>query len=67
MIHQLTARHRAVGFKKFLVLIDKTVPAELKVHVVLDNASTHKTPAFTGGCSVILVLSSTSHRRRRAG
>jgi transposase len=42
--HQLTARHRAVEFKKFLDLIEKTVPAELKVHVVLDNSSTHKTP-----------------------
>jgi transposase len=44
--HQLTARHRAVEFKKFLDLIDKTVPAELKVHIVCDNSSTHKTPAI---------------------
>lgn len=38
--HQLTARHRAAEFKKFLDLIDKTVPAELKVHIVCDNSST---------------------------
>ena len=44
--HQLTARHRAVEFKKFLVLIDEAVPPGLDVHVVIDNASTHKTPAI---------------------
>jgi transposase len=44
--HQLTARHRAVEFKKFLDLLDKTIPAELNVHVVLDNSSTHKTPSI---------------------
>ncbi len=44
--HQLTARHRALEFKKFLDLIEQTVPSELKVHVVLDNSSTHKTPAI---------------------
>jgi transposase len=44
--HQLTARHRAVEFQKFLNLIDRTVPAGLAVHVVLDNSSTHKTPAI---------------------
>jgi transposase len=44
--HQLTARHRAIEFKKFLDLLDKTIPAELSVHVVLDNSSTHKTPAI---------------------
>ena len=44
--HQITARHRAAEFKKFLDLIEKTVPAELKVHIVCDNSSTHKTPAI---------------------
>jgi transposase len=44
--HQLTARHRAVEFKKFLDLIEHTVPADLKIHVVLDNSSTHKTPVI---------------------
>jgi transposase len=46
VIHQLTARHRAVEFRKFLDLIDTTVPADLTVHVVLDNSSTHKTPSI---------------------
>jgi hypothetical protein len=32
-------------FRKFLILIDEAVPKDLAVHVVLDNLSTHKTPA----------------------
>ena len=45
VIGALHARHRAIEFKKFLQTIDREVPADLDVHVVLDNASTHKTPA----------------------
>jgi transposase len=45
VIGSLHARHRAIEFKKFLQTIDAAVPAEYAVHVVLDNASTHKTPA----------------------
>jgi transposase len=45
VIGSLHARHRAIEFKRFLQRIDTEVPAELDVHVVLDNASTHKTPA----------------------
>jgi len=39
-------RHRAIEFKKFLTVIDKEVPRELDVHLVLDNYATHKTPAI---------------------
>ena len=46
VIGSLHARHRAIEFKKFLITIDQAVPAELDVHLVLDNASTHKTPAI---------------------
>ena len=46
VIGSLHARHRAIEFKKFLATIDANVPADLAVHVVLDNASTHKTPAI---------------------
>jgi transposase len=46
VIGQLHARHRAIEFKKFLNTIDKEVPDHLAVHLVLDNASTHKTPAI---------------------
>jgi len=46
VISSLTARHRAEEFRRFLNLIDATVPAGLDVHVVVDNSSTHKTPAI---------------------
>ena len=45
VIGSLHARHRAIEFKKFLQQIDRAVPAELDVHLILDNYSTHKTPA----------------------
>lgn len=45
VISSMTARHRAQEFLRFLKLIDATVPEHLDVHVVLDNSSTHKTPA----------------------
>jgi transposase len=45
VIGSVRARHRAIEFKKFLTKIDAEVPAEFDLHVVLDNASTHKTPA----------------------
>jgi transposase len=44
VISALHRRHRAAEFKKFLVRIDKTVPADLDVHLVCDNLATHKTP-----------------------
>jgi transposase len=46
VIGSLHSRHRAIEFKKFLQTLDKEVPAELDVHLVLDNASTHKTPVI---------------------
>jgi transposase len=39
-------RHRAAEFRKFLIHIDSQVPAKLDVHLILDNYSTHKTPAI---------------------
>jgi len=46
VIADLSARHRAEEFRRFLNVIDATVPAQLDVHVVIDNSSTHKTPAI---------------------
>ena len=46
VISELHRRHRAIEFKKFLVRIDKTVPAGFDVHLVCDNYATHKTPAI---------------------
>jgi transposase len=46
VIADLTPRHRAEEFRRFLNLIDRNVPADLDVHVVVDNSSTHKTPSI---------------------
>ena len=46
VIGRLHSRHRAIEFKKFLQTLDREVPPEFEVHLVLDNASTHKTPAI---------------------
>jgi transposase len=47
VIGSLHRRRRAVEFKKFLARIDAEVPADLDVHLICDNLSTHKTPAIT--------------------
>jgi transposase len=44
VIADLTPRHRAAEFIRFLRLIDRQVPGGLEVHMVIDNSSTHKTP-----------------------
>jgi transposase len=44
VIGSLHQRHRAVEFLQFLKTIDAAVPEHLAVHLVLDNASSHKTP-----------------------
>ena len=46
VISSLHARHRVIEFKTFLQKIDREVPDQYAVHVVLDNASTHKTSAI---------------------
>jgi transposase len=46
VIGRLHARHRAIEFKQFLQTLDREVPDDLAVHLVLDNSSTHKTPAI---------------------
>jgi transposase len=46
VIAELTPRHRAEEFRRFLNLIDANVPDHLDVHVIVDNNSTHKTPAI---------------------
>jgi transposase len=45
VIGALHSRHRASEFLAFLKTIEASVPTALDVHLVLDNASTHKTPA----------------------
>jgi transposase len=43
VIGQLHRRHRSREFRQFLDTIEANVPAELDVHIVLDNYGTHKT------------------------
>jgi transposase len=44
VIADMTERHRAQEFRRFLNLINRSVPEHLDVHLVVDNVSTHKTP-----------------------
>ena len=44
VIAETHRRHRSVEFRKFLDRIDASVPAELDVHIIMDNYGTHKTP-----------------------
>ena len=43
VIGALHRRHRSTEYRKFLIRIDKAVPAELDVHIICDNYATHKT------------------------
>jgi transposase len=42
VIGRCMPRHRAAEFRKFLDAVEAAVPADLDIHVVLDNASSHK-------------------------
>jgi transposase len=46
IIGEFHQRHRAREFRKFLATIDAAVPPDLELHLIVDNASTHKTPAI---------------------
>jgi len=44
VISDMTERHRAEEFRRFLNLINRSVPEDLDVHLIVDNVSTHKAP-----------------------
>ena len=44
VIGQCLPRHRHQEFVKFLRTIDREVPTELRIHLILDNYATHKHP-----------------------
>ena len=44
VIGQCLPRHRHQEFVKFLRAIDREVPTELRIHLILDNYATHKHP-----------------------
>lgn len=43
VIGELHRRHRSTEFRKFLNTIEANLPADLDVHLILDNYGTHKT------------------------
>jgi transposase len=43
IVGKCMARHRASEFRKFLDEIERNVPANLDVHIIMDNYATHKT------------------------
>ena len=43
IISKCMPRHRAVEFRRFLDTVENNVPADLDIHVIMDNASSHKT------------------------
>ena len=45
VIGELHRRHRSKEFLAFLRTVEANVPAELGVHLILDNYGTHKTPS----------------------
>jgi len=49
VIADTSPRHRAEEFRRFLNRIERSVPPDLDVHVVLDNSSTPKTPLIRRG------------------
>ena len=56
VIGQCRKRHRHEEFLAFLRLIDREVPAELDIHLVLDNYATHKQrqgQAVAGGAATL--------------
>jgi transposase len=44
VIGECMPRHRSKEFVKFLGTIDKNTPAEMNLHLIVDNYSTHKSP-----------------------
>jgi transposase len=47
VIGECLPRHRHTEFLRFLRRIQRAVPADLSVHLILDNYGTHKHPAVT--------------------
>jgi transposase len=41
-------RHRAVDLRNFLAEVERNTPADFDVHVIMDNASSHKTKLIRG-------------------
>ncbi|MEU7817629.1 IS630 family transposase [Pseudonocardia sp. NPDC049154] len=67
VIGSIHRRHRAAEFRRFLIKLDKQVPAELDVHLICDNYSTHKAPVVARWLPRIPGSTCTSPRPTRLG
>jgi hypothetical protein len=54
-------RHRAREFRKFLAEVEQNIPANLDIHIVMENASSHKTKLIRGLVCRAPVLASSFH------
>ena len=60
-------QHTQKEFLAFMNVLDRRVPSELQVHVVLDNLSVHKGAQVRGGSAATRGSSSTSFRQAPRG
>jgi len=67
VISQMTPRHRATEFKRFLARVDQQVPAELDVHVIATTPPPTRPRRFDAGCLPILASTCTSRRPTAPG
>ena len=58
-------RHRAREFRKFLDLVEANVPADLDIHIVMDNYGTHKTKAIRDWFAKTAALAGPFHTHQR--
>src|SRR3954469_19160010 len=61
VITDIRARHTSADFVAFLNKVDRNVPDDLVVHVILDNLSAHKTPTVHRWLLVTAASTCTSH------
>ena len=62
VIGQCLPRHRSQEFIRFLTTIDQQTPAELDLHLIVDNSAPTRVPRSKLGSSVIRAFISTSRR-----
>jgi transposase len=67
VVGQCYRRHRSIEFRKFLDTIEAAVPADLDVHLILDNYGTHKTALIRAGWRSGPASTSTSRRPGHRG
>jgi transposase len=64
VIGEVHGRHRSVEFRHFLDTVDANTPPELDLHLILDNAATHKTELIRRWVLKRPACTCTSRRRR---